>query len=128
LKSLEAYSADTEIMTDVEIRITEILAERGVQKNGVIAEADVTALKEQLGEPREFMGEGDMAMGNEAAEVASAEPGRKLFRDTDRAVLGGVLAGLAAFTKIDVIWIRLIFIVIALASFGTALLVYVVLW
>lgn len=128
LKSLEAYSADTEIMTDVEIRITEILAERGVHKNGVIAEADVTALKEQLGEPRDFMGEGDMAVGDEAAEVASTEPGRKLFRDTDRAVLGGVLAGLAAFTKVDVIWIRLLFIVVALASFGTALLVYVVLW
>jgi phage shock protein PspC (stress-responsive transcriptional regulator) len=40
----------------------------------------------------------------------------------------GVLSGAAAFFKINPLWVRLIFIIIALASFGTALLVYIVLW
>jgi phage shock protein PspC (stress-responsive transcriptional regulator) len=128
LKALETSSGDTDIMNDIEIRITEILAERGVQKNGVVTKDDVAALRKQLGEPREFMTDDGTSSGKEEIEDVSSESGRKLFRDTDHGVLGGVLAGIAAFTKVDTIWVRLIFIVIALASFGTALLVYVVLW
>lgn len=127
LKTLEAYSNDTEIIGDVEIRITEILAERGVAKNGVITEADVAALKEQLGEPREFMADDDETPAQEDMEKIG-EQSRKLYRDTDHAVLGGVLAGIAAFFKISPMWVRIVFILLALASFGTMLLVYIVLW
>lgn len=127
LKTLEAYSNDTEIIDDVEIRITEILAERGVSKNGVITEADVTALKEQLGEPREFMTDDDAAMDIEnVAKIGDSS--RKLYRDRDHAVVGGVLSGIAAFFKINPLWVRLIFVLLAFASFGTMLLVYIVLW
>src|SRR5690606_2089133 len=108
MKALEAYSEDAEIIEDVELRITEILAERGIQKGGVITEADVRALKEQLGDPSEFMGEGDMAVGPETTSDGS----RKLFRDTDHALLGGVLSGIAAFFKINPLWVRLLFIIL----------------
>jgi phage shock protein PspC (stress-responsive transcriptional regulator) len=127
IKKLEAYSTDTEIINDIEIRITEILAERGVHKNGVVTLADVKALKEQLGEPRDFMGEGDMAIGAEEPEQSSTSS-RKLFRDVDNAVLGGVMSGIGAFFGVNPVWIRLLFIIVAFASFGTALLVYLVLW
>lgn len=127
IKKLEAYSTDTEIINDIEIRITEILAERGVNKNGVVAMGDVTALKEQLGEPRDFMGDGDMTIGPEEAEQSSVSP-RKLFRDVDNAVLGGVMSGIGAFFGVNPLWVRLLFILVAFASFGTALLVYIVLW
>lgn len=125
LKALESYSGDADILTDVEIRITEILDERGVKKNGVITHDDVEALKEQLGEPSEFKDD-DKA----APEAVEAEDyaSRKLYRDTDRAVFGGVLAGVAAFFKVNPALVRVLFIIVALASFGTALLVYVVLW
>jgi phage shock protein PspC (stress-responsive transcriptional regulator) len=128
LKTLEAYSNDTEIIEDIEIRITEILAERGVKKSGVIAEADVKALMQQLGEPREFMTDGDIAVGPEDEAKLTADSVRKLYRNTDNAILGGVLSGVASFFKIDAIWMRLAFVVLLFASFGTALLVYVVLW
>lgn len=126
LKALENYSGDADVLEDVEIRITEILDERGVRKNGVITAADVDALKEQLGEPREFKGdEGDVL---ENGDAIAADQNRKLFRDTDHAVFGGVLAGIAAFFKVSPAVIRILFIIVALASFGTALLVYAVLW
>lgn len=35
---------------------------------------------------------------------------RRLYRDEDRKVLGGVCAGLAAYLKIDTIWLRLLFL------------------
>ena len=125
LRALERYSGDADILTDVEIRITEILEERGVKKNGVIAQDDVEALKEQLGEASEFKDdEKSTAETVEAADYTS----RKLYRDTDRAVFGGVLAGAAAFFRVSPALVRVLFIIVALASFGTALLVYVVLW
>jgi len=125
LKALENYSGDADILTDVEIRITEILEERGVKKNGIIALDDVEALKEQLGEAREFKtDEGGLS---EEAEMP-IDTNRKLFRDTDHAVFGGVLAGAAAFFKVSPALVRVLFIIVALASFGTALLVYAVLW
>ncbi len=127
IKKLETYSTDTEIITDIEIRITEILAERGVNKNGVVTMSDVKALKEQLGEPRDFMGEGDMAIGPDDTEHSGAGS-RKLFRNVDNAVIGGVMSGIGAFFGVNPVWIRLLFVIVAFASFGTALLVYIVLW
>lgn len=126
LKTLEAYSNDTEIIDDIEIRITEILADRGVGRGGVITGEDVTALKQQLGEPSEFMEDG-AAIGYNEVETHSATT-RKLYRSTDNAILGGVMSGIAAFFGINVLWIRLIFIIVALMSFGAAILVYAVLW
>lgn len=126
IKQVETYASDAELLQDIEVRITELLAERGVQANGVIASDDVAALREQLGEPSDFVDAGgDIATGPEATSDWST---RRLFRDTDRGVAGGVLAGIAAFFKLDPVWVRLVFIVLLFASFGTALVVYAVLW
>jgi len=127
LRTLEAYSDDAEIINDIEIRITEILTERHVAKNGVVTLADVKALKDQLGEPKDFMGDGDIAIGPEETTQVGTNS-RKLFRDVDNAIVGGVLSGIGAFFGVNPVWVRLLFIILALASFGTALLVYIVLW
>lgn len=127
ISSLEAYNIDAEIIEDIEVRITEILAERGVKRDGVISAADVKVLKKQLGAPEDFMADGDIAIGPDETETSDGTP-RKLYRDTENAVIGGVLAGIAAFFKVNPLWVRLVFILLALASFGTMILVYAVLW
>lgn len=122
-KELEHYASDPEILDDIEIRITELLAEHGVAAGGVIAKKDVAAVRAQLGEPSDFAAEGAETY----AADAVAEP-RRVYRDEDNAVLGGVLAGFARFFGIDPLWARLAFIVVLFASFGTALLIYLILW
>lgn len=124
INALEKYAQDTEILDDIEIRITELLAERGIQAGGVITGNDVEALRAQLGEPSDFAGE-ETVVATESHEVN--EP-RRVYRDEDNAVLGGVLAGFGRFFGIDPLWVRLLFIVVLFASFGTALLLYVILW
>jgi phage shock protein PspC (stress-responsive transcriptional regulator) len=52
---------------------------------------------------------------------------KKLFRDSDNRVIGGVSAGLAAYFGLDRAWIRLGFVV-AVFLFGTGFWVYIVLW
>ncbi len=123
---LEAYADDQELLQDIEIRITELLGARGVNQNGIITSDDIAAVREQLGEPKEFMGDSDIAVGSEVE--LSGEVARKLYRNTDSAVLGGVLSGVASFFRINPLWTRLIFIVLLLMSAGTVLLVYIILW
>lgn len=125
ITALEQYADDPELLADIEIRITELLAERGVTAGGVITAEDVTAVRERLGEPSEFApeGAGDIAMGSELEG-----PERRVYRDVDGAVLGGVLSGIAKYIGIDPLWTRLIFIVLLLASFGAVLAVYLILW
>jgi len=52
---------------------------------------------------------------------------KRLFRDTDNAMIAGVAAGLGKYLDIDVIIVRLIFV--ALTFFGgSGILIYVLLW
>jgi phage shock protein PspC (stress-responsive transcriptional regulator) len=51
---------------------------------------------------------------------------RKLFRDNERKVIGGVSGGLAAYFGFDIIVIRLLFVITAFFGFG--LVAYIVLW
>lgn len=124
IKSLETYTQDAEVLADIEIRMTEILAERSVMAGGVIGTEDVAAVRAQLGEPYEFAdGEGDIALGasNEATN-------RRLYRSTDNAVLGGILSGFAAYFNVNPVWTRLVFILLLFISFGFAAFVYILLW
>lgn len=125
IKELEEYTGGGEVLMDVEIRMTELLAERHVCAGGVIANDDVDALRTQLGEPYEFAEEdGDIAVGPINEQVHP----RRFFRDTHGAVLGGVLSGIALYVKVDALWIRLAFIVLLFLSFGTAFFGYLLLW
>ena len=126
INALERYASDPEIFDDIEIRITELLAEGGVAAGGVISKNDVANIRAQLGEPSDFTSESAEELVDGRATIKS-EP-RRIYRDESDAIVGGVLSGLAKYLGIDPIWSRLVFVVILLASFGTALVVYLVLW
>lgn len=124
IKSLETYTQDADVLVDIEIRITELLAERGVAAGGVIGSKDVSAVRKQLGEPYEFADdEGDIAVGPD--EDATS---RRLYRSTDDAVLGGVLSGVATYFNVNPLWTRLVFILLLVISFGSAALAYLLFW
>ena len=125
IKSLETYTQDSEVLTDIEIRITELLAERKVAANGVIGTEDVAAIRKQLGEPYEFANDdGDIAVG----AVNQTDEDHRLYRSLDDAVLGGVLSGIAGYFKVNPLWTRLIFILLAFISFGLAVPLYIIFW
>ena len=125
LKELGLYVGDEEVMQDVEVRMTELLGERGISSGGVIVQEDVQALRKQLGEPKDFASEEQSEVHLDEGVVVE---GKRVYRDTDGAILAGVLAGFARFFGIDPLWTRLIFIVLLIGSFGTAMIVYLILW
>lgn len=52
---------------------------------------------------------------------------KKLYRDNEKKVLGGVSGGLAAYFGIDIVIIRLLFVITAIFG-GLGLVAYIVLW
>ena len=123
---LERYAGDREIVEDVEVRMTEILAERGVKSGGVVSLSDVEAIEQQLGAPEEFS-DGDDKTQSETVGQENV-PIHRLYRDQDGGILGGVMSGVARYFSINVLWPRLIFVILLISSFGTMMLVYVILW
>ncbi|MGD9329492.1 MAG: PspC domain-containing protein, partial [Cyclobacteriaceae bacterium] len=60
-------------------------------------------------------------------ELEDQKKVKKMFRDPDDKVFGGVSSGIAAYFGIDVIIVRVLFIVLALFG-GSGLILYVILW
>lgn len=123
---LKEYANDEELFNDIEIRITELLAVRNVIANGVITGDDVASVREQLGDPKEFLNEDS----NNNREVLDddVKSKRLLYRNVDNALLGGVLSGIASYLKINTLWVRLVFVFLFLISAGTIILAYIILW
>lgn len=126
IDDLTVYAEDENILEDIEIRITELLEKRGVKADGIISLSDIKSIRETLGEPSYFSGEGDMAIGPEDGDELHRS--QKLYRDIDTAILGGVLGGLANYFKVNALWIRLAFIILLFVSFGTLSVLYIILW
>ena len=141
--SLNKYFANEEgkeeIINDIESRIAELFQER--LKKGVtcITDDDVNAIIKSMGRPEEFEGETSSSFNqgpSASAKPAEPQPApltgntaapKRLYRDENDKVLGGVCSGLANYFGIDVIIIRVIFVVLAI-SFGFGLISYLILW
>jgi phage shock protein PspC (stress-responsive transcriptional regulator) len=117
-----------EIVKDVEIRLAELFKEKTTTKE-VVTLTDVEEAIGVLGQPEDYL---DPDAAEETREQGTADYAtqsgttRKIFRDADNRILGGVASGLAAYFNIDALWMRLIFIAFLFAGFG--LLLYLILW
>ena len=136
-KSLEKYlnliqknmHAEPEAMQEIEARMVELLAERGVAKDGVIGNDDVLAIQKQMGEPRDFSDGSDNAEADvDVDDEVLGNSSKQLMRDTEHGLIGGVCAGVAAYFGVNPLWIRLIAIFSPFITFGTAVLIYIVMW
>lgn len=113
-----------EILQDIEIRIAEIFTERLGGTREVVSLEDVQAVITRLGKPADIFGDEDET----SYQDLSPEPGRKrLYRDPENSVLGGVCGGLGAYFDIDPVWFRVFFVLLAL-GYGIAILIYIILW
>lgn len=112
--------AGGDVADEVELRMAELLTERGISGDKVILPADIDFLKTQLGDPKDFK--------EDDSEPTAAEPtSRRLFRDTHNGMIAGVAAGLANYTGVDVLLIRIILVATVLAG-GWGILLYILLW
>lgn len=120
-----------EIMMDIEARIAEILNEKVGPSKQVVVMADIDHVISLMGEP-EAIADGEEPkseqeqQNQEASDNQQRRYRRRLYRDPDDKVVGGVCSGLGYYFDVDPVWIRVGFAVIFFA-FGTGILFYLLL-
>ena len=127
LSEIKQMMGSEDTMYEIEARMVELLGERGVQSNGIITMSDVEDLRSKMGLPKEFS-DSESTEDSQADLAPSNSPAKRLMRDTDNAIFGGVCAGIAAYWGINPLWVRLLFIISPFITCGTALLVYIIIW
>ncbi len=128
--SFEATEGRDEIVGDIESRIAELFAER-LKNKQVILENEVEEVIAILGEPESYTEDQEVPKAEQTSSQANYDmrnnPNRRLFRDPDDAVFGGVCSGIGYYFGIDPVWLRLAFVV-ALFFAGSGPLLYIILW
>ncbi len=114
-----------EIVQDIESRISELFQERVKDGSEVITIEQVEEIIKIMGMPEAFA---DTKDDNEQVDTKiSRSRTKKLYRDPDDRILGGVCSGLAAYFNIDPIIVRLIFVALFFGG-GSSLIIYLILW
>lgn len=129
--SLDASSSSTDVMDELEGRIADQLK----LKLGGRQVVDLKMTQEvigQLGYPEgynhaENQEHGTGSTSTEQNSRYEDKPVRKLFRDPDGKKIAGVCSGLALFLGVDVVLIRVIFLV-ALICGSAGFWIYLVIW
>lgn len=145
----------SEVMEDIESRIAELCSENISAYKNVVTESIVVKIVTQLGLPngesyRPFQGAASGAANGAAGASASTSAGtsgaysgaagaaysagaeeqrvpKKLFRDSDDKMIGGVCSGLGFYLGADPVLVRVLFLIALL--FGTlGFWVYLIIW
>lgn len=127
-KQFEKTQGGDEIVNDVEIRMAELFRKKTSDAKEVINLDDIDEVIGILGQPEDYIDDDAEAetAGEASAQIPYVKSNRKIYRDGDDRILGGVAAGFAAYFSIDPLWIRILFVALLFAGFGIPL--YIVLW
>ncbi|WP_020537889.1 PspC domain-containing protein [Lewinella cohaerens] len=135
-RATEGYE---EITHDIEARLAELFVEQ-LNNRPIVGFQEVEDAIAIMGRPEEF-GADPMSEGASFTESGSAQAdaggtdakfkiktGKRLYRDTEDSVVGGVAAGLTAYFGIaDPIWVRLFFVLVVISG-GIGIPLYLILW
>lgn len=140
---------DTEdLAADIESRIAEILVEKDPSGIRIITRDEISKVIERIGKPSEFIEieqtvkykDGKPSEETKVEEEKVIPPPydpsrnynapfrKKLYRDPQNSMLGGVCSGLAYYLNIDVTIVRLLTVVLFFLSATTVGIAYIVLW
>lgn len=114
-----------EILKDIECRMAELLNSKLNNRN-VVEIADIEDVIGVIGRPEDF-GEATEGKSEFTEPQQQNKKYRKLYRDPEHKVIGGVASGIAAYFNIDTAVMRILFILFIFISLGWALLIYIIL-
>lgn len=118
-----------EIMNDFETRISELFSERIRLGYDVITIQQVEEMITRMGKPEEIFGDSFSETEKEEfkAKVETETTVRRLYRNPDDRVLGGVAGGLAAYLGWDPTAVR-IALILLMCLWGVIIPIYLILW
>ena len=126
-----------EITSDIEERIAELLNEKCCK--GVVVNIDmIRDIKKRIGNPQEFAQDDSAAESSASVKENKEEKrgwkSRKLYRNLEERVLGGVCSGLGTYFGLDKIVFRILFLVFFFIGFSDEglfcipMVLYICLW
>ena len=146
IDSLNRYFANEEgkdeIINDIEGRIAELFGEALKKGSTCITEDDVANIIASMGRPEDFEDDetkvhsqlNDEAQAQSQSSSSSQQSSthqstehKRLYRDENNKVIGGVCSGLANYFNIDPVIMRIIFLVTFFGA-GFGFIVYLILW
>ena len=125
-RSLSNTKGQEEVINDIEMRVGELVAEKHKSDKQVISIKEVDDIISIMGQPEDYRIDDEQTK-NTTSNFETLKRDKKLFRDKEEAVIGGVLAGLGHYFGIDKVFLRILFLVLFFAA-GTGLLAYIILW
>jgi phage shock protein PspC (stress-responsive transcriptional regulator) len=120
---LSKVPGGSEMIDDIEGRIAELFQSKPSWQTAIISKEEVEEMISTMGSPEDIVGD----LESEPFTATRSEGPKKLYRNTGNSILGGVCSGLADYTGIDAVWIRIFFVLLTLV-YLTGALVYVILW
>ena len=116
-----------EIMKDIESRIAELFQERIQNDKQVIGLVEIDAVIGIMGQPEDYKIDEETTNSSNANTFNSKSTVKKLYRDKENCIISGVASGFGHYLNIDPVWIRLLFVIIVVAGFGSPILIYLIL-
>lgn len=127
-RSLTNSNGQDEIIKDIEMRIGEIISERHTNDKQVINIREVDEIIAIMGQPEDYRIDND---DEPKTSTFNANPtgkvNKKLYRDREKGMIGGVASGLGHYFGIDVVWVRIFFVLFVWLG-GSGIIGYIVLW
>ncbi|OYX84473.1 MAG: hypothetical protein B7Y83_08100 [Flavobacteriales bacterium 32-34-25] len=127
-RSLTNSSGQDEIIKDIEMRIAELLNEKQISEKHVVGLKDVDEVIAVMGQPEDYIIEEEPRTFENQNQQSSRIKSKKLYRDSEKGIIGGVASGLSHYFGIDVVWIRIILVLFVFLGFGSGIFAYIILW
>ncbi len=132
-KSLKSADGSEEIMQDIEARIGELFSEKIESPTQVVTLQILDKVIAVMGQPEDYEVDDeifeDVPPSSKTYTKSHGNASHKqLFRDVDNKYISGVSSGLGHYFGIDAIWIRLLWVLLIVAGFGSPIVVYILLW
>ncbi len=125
LKNLETHFAgedsSAEIMSDIESRMAELFRARMGQRQ-VVSIEDVRYVISVLGNPEDMSDNGPTS-----SKGRQSRRYRRMYRNPDQRIIGGVCSGLGAYFGIEPVIVRILFIILAFLG-ALGIILYLILY
>ncbi len=116
-----------EIVADIEARFGELMNDKIRKGAAHITEKDVEDMIATMGRPEDFDA-ATQGAGQGYTPNFTVNEKRRLYRDSNNKVLGGVCSGIANWLNIDPTVVRVLFAIVSFGGFGSGILIYIGLW
>ena len=125
-RSLSNSNGQDEIIKDIEMRIAELVTEKHSNDKQVINVKEVEEIIIIMGQPEDYRIDNDDEQPR-SETFSSVKTTKKLYRDKEKGMIGGVAAGLGHYFGIDAVWLRILLVLFVWLG-GSGIIAYIVLW